>query len=82
MHNFAEYEIERIIFSQNNHRVEELAEQYLTDEVESVDDALQGARDIIAEWINERTDVRNNIRRQLERIAMISTKVIKVKIDA
>src|SRR5690606_36671571 len=33
----------------------------------------------IAEWVNERTDIRNNIRHQLERFAMISTKVVKTK---
>src|SRR5690606_9979849 len=45
----------------------------------SVEKALEGARHIIAEWINERTDVRNQIRHQLERFAMISTKVVKSK---
>ncbi|MFT5762045.1 MAG: hypothetical protein ACI8WA_001169, partial [Polaribacter sp.] len=38
-------------------------------------------RFIIAEWINERTDIRNNIRRELERFATISSKVIKSKVD-
>ncbi len=47
----------------------------------SVDDALEGARHIIAEWINERTDVRNQIRNQLERQAIISTKVVKAKAE-
>ena len=50
-------------------------------QINSVEDALEGARHIIAEWINERTDIRNNIRHQLERFAMISTKVIKTKAD-
>lgn len=40
---------------------------------------LEGARFIIAEWINERTDIRNNIRRELERYSTISSKVIKTK---
>src|SRR5690606_18154984 len=50
--------------------------------IASADDALEGARHIIAEWINERTDIRNNIRHQLERFAMISTKVVKTQAES
>ena len=71
----------KIIMSQNANDVESIAYKYIKDEVVSVDDALEGARHIIAEWVNERTDVRNNIRQQLERYAMISTKVVKTKQD-
>lgn len=69
----------KIIMSQNTNDVESLAFKYVKGEVLSVEDALEGARHIIAEWINERTDIRNNIRHQLERYAMISTKVVKAK---
>lgn len=69
----------KIIMSQNANDIESLAFQYVKGEVTSVEDALEGARHIIAEWINERTDLRNNIRHQLERFAMISTKVVKAK---
>ena len=71
----------KIIMSQNANDVESIAYKYVKGEVASVEDALGGARHIIAEWINERTDIRNNIRRQLERFAMISTKVIKAKAE-
>ena len=71
----------KIIMSQNAKDVESVAFKYVKGEVNSVEDALEGARHIISEWINERTDVRNNIRRQLERFAMISTKVVKSKTD-
>lgn len=71
----------KIIMSQNANDVESIAFKYVKGEVTSVEDALEGARHIIAEWINERTDIRNNIRQQLERFAMISTKVVKSKID-
>lgn len=71
----------KIIMSQNANDIESIAFKYVKGEVNSVEDALEGARHIIAEWINERTDIRNNIRRQLERFATISTKVIKTKID-
>lgn len=69
----------KIIMSQNTHDVESVAFKYVKGEVTSVEDALEGARHIIAEWVNERTDIRNNIRQQLERFAIISTKVIKTK---
>ena len=69
----------KIIMSQNANDVESIAFKYVKGDVKTVDDALEGARHIIAEWINERTDIRNNLRNQLERHAMISTKVVKSK---
>ena len=69
----------KIIMSQNANDMDSIASKYVKGDINSVEDALEGARHIIAEWINERTDIRNNIRRQLERFAMISTKVIKTK---
>ncbi len=54
-----------------------LASKYIKGEVNSEEGALEGARHIIAEWINERTDIRNMLRNQLERFAAISTKVVK-----
>ena len=71
----------KIIMSQNANDVESIAYKYVKGDVTSVDDALEGARHIIAEWINERTDIRNNLRNQLERHAQISTKVVKAKIE-
>jgi uncharacterized protein len=69
----------KIIMSQNATDLESVAFRYVKGDVSSVDDALEGARHIIAEWINERTDIRNNLRNQLERFAQISTKVIKAQ---
>ena len=71
----------KIIMSQNANDVESIAQKYVKGDVASAEDALEGARHIIAEWLNERTDIRNNIRQQLERFAMISTKVVKSKAD-
>ena len=68
-----------IIFSQNNHSVQELAKQYLTDEVESIDDALQGARDIMAEWINEDEVARQKVRYAFEKDARIAAKLVRGK---
>jgi len=69
----------KIIMSQNANDVESIALKYVKGDVTSVEDALEGTRHIIAEWINERTDIRNNIRNELKRHAQISTKVIKTK---
>jgi len=71
----------KIIMSQNANDITSLTVRYTNKTIETGDEALEGARHIIAEWINERSDVRNNIRYQLERHAVISTKVIKTKID-
>ncbi|EGV43680.2 RNA-binding transcriptional accessory protein [Bizionia argentinensis JUB59] len=71
----------KIIMSQNTSDIESVASRYIKGDINSVEDALEGARHIISEWVNERTDVRNNIRQQLERFAMISTKVVKSKKD-
>ncbi len=55
------------------------AEKYLNDQVETAEDALQGARDIIAEWINEDQRARNSIRRLFSTGALISSRLIKGK---
>ena len=69
----------KIIMSQNTNNIDTIAYKYVKGDVESIEEALEGARHIIAEWVNERSDIRNNIRHQLERFAMIATKVIKTK---
>jgi len=69
----------KMIMSQRVNDLESTASKYTSNEIKGVEKALEGARYIIAEWINERTDIRNNIRTQLERFATISTKVIKTK---
>lgn len=71
----------KIIMSQKATDIKSIASNYKNKEVLTEDEALEGARHIIAEWINERTDIRNNLRYQLEKYATINTKVIKSKID-
>jgi uncharacterized protein len=70
-----------IIMAQKEDHIELIAEKYLNDEVPDIEAALSGARDIIAEWINENADARNTIRQQFEREAIISSKVIVKKKD-
>ena len=58
---------------------EQEAEGFLTDEVGTVDEALQGARDIIAEQISEDEHSRQTLRRIYSREAVISSKAVKGK---
>ena len=71
----------KIIMSQKAQDIHFLASKYLNGQVSSEDDALQGARDIMAEWINENMYVRKNLRRLFQRKAMIRSKVVKAKKD-
>ncbi|NHM06134.1 RNA-binding transcriptional accessory protein [Flavobacterium sp. CYK-4] len=71
----------KIIMAQNDDDVDFIASRYLNDKVRNEDEALQGARDIIAEWVNENTYVRKLVRRLFQRQATISTQVVKTKKD-
>ncbi len=69
----------RQLMKQTDNDVETIALKYLNDDVETVEDALQGARDIIAEQVNEDVKARDAIRRLFERDAVIYSKVAKNK---
>ena len=71
----------KMIMSQHVNDLKHTASKYTSNKVNTIEDALEGARFIIAEWINERADIRNNIRQQLARFAIISSKIIKNKIN-
>jgi len=64
-----------LLMSQENIKVIDEALKYLNDEVLTADDALAGARDIIAEWINEDISARNSIRELFTQSAILSSKV-------
>ena len=69
---------QRLLLRPNSDPVQE-AEGFLTDEVGTVDEALQGARDIIAEQISEDEHSRQTLRRIYSREAVISSKAVKGK---
>lgn len=71
----------KIIMSQKAQDIQFLASKYLNDQVSSEEEALQGARDIMAEWINENMYVRKNLRRLFQRKATVTSKVVKAKKD-
>ena len=69
----------RMIMSQNSNNLHSLASKYLNGQIDNEEEALQGARDIMAEWINENMFVRKNLRRLFQRKAVITSKVVKAK---
>lgn len=69
----------KIIMRQNESDIVRKANSFVNEKVESVSDALAGARDIVAEWINENEKARSIVRREFERAAQITCKVIKGK---
>lgn len=68
-----------MIFTGRETDPERRALSFLNDQVKDIESALQGARDIIAEWINENGEARNRIRNAFEKTATITSKVKKKK---
>jgi uncharacterized protein len=69
----------KILVKQYEADPENRALAFVKDEVPDAEAALAGARDIIAEWINENQNARNIVRKVFTREAMISSKVVKGK---
>ena len=68
----------KIIIEQKEERdIEEIAKEYLTEEVTTVEDALQGAKDIIAEDISDDAEYRKQIKKIYYREGIIHTKNAK-----
>ncbi len=67
------------LFRQQGQDAERAAAPFLTDEVPDLEAALQGARDIIAEWVNEDEQARNLVRAAFRREATIRSKVARGK---
>lgn len=69
----------RIIFKQEEHNVNNRAQAFLNSEVKTIEEAIEGAKDIIAEWINENSTLRQKLRNQLLKYGMISSKLVQSK---
>ena len=71
----------KTLFEQEAGSAEQAAEAYINagKEVNSVEEALEGARHIMAEWINENAEVRNSLRKIFINTATITSKVIPGK---
>jgi uncharacterized protein len=71
----------KLIFSQKPLDVYAEAKKYLNDDVKSVEEAIAGASDINAEIISEDKSARERIRKQFAQEAVISSKVVKSKME-
>jgi len=69
----------KVIFMQKSDDVDRLADQFLSNDVPTKEAALQGARDIIAEWLSVDENVRNKVRFAFKKGAFINCKVARNK---
>lgn len=69
----------QLIFSQKETLLDSRISPFVQREVKSKEEALQGARDIMAEWINEHEEARHTVRQAFARTAVITSKVVKGK---
>ncbi len=69
----------KMIMSQRGGQPEVMAEKFVRGEVLDEDMAIEGAKDIIAEWINENTVARSRMRQLFQRKALLVSKVVKGK---
>lgn len=69
----------KIIFGQKDRDIETIGKKYISEKVKNTAEALAGARDIIAEWINEDINARNKIRNIFEKSGILSSKLKKGK---
>lgn len=68
-----------IIMKQQESNIYERAKSFINEKASTIEDVLQGATDIISEWINENQRARNKIRKLFSKKAMIKSKVVKAK---
>ncbi len=69
----------KILMKQYERDVESKASQFVNEEVPDTDEALQGARDIIAEWVSENSTARDIVRSGFTRDAVVTSKMVKGK---
>jgi protein Tex len=68
-----------LLFQQGPHNPEEEATKYINEQVKDATEALQGARDIMAEWIAENEQARNLVRKLFTEEATVSSRVLTTK---
>lgn len=71
----------KILFEQGNEDPNAEAAKFITDQVKDNKEALQGARDIIAEWISEHEQARNKVRQLFTETAVFTSRVLTSKKD-
>lgn len=68
-----------LLFEQGPHNPEEEAAKFISEQVKDAAEALQGARDIMAEWIAENEQARNLVRKLFTEEATVSSRVLTTK---
>ncbi len=69
----------KLIFAQDNTSLQKASKTYINKEVANTEEALAGARDIIAEWVNEDGQIRDKVRKLFSKEAEIQSKKVKSK---
>lgn len=69
----------KMMMSQNHSDIEMAAQRFINKDIVDASTALQGARDIIAEWISEDAGLRKRVRRLFQREAEIISTLVKGK---
>ncbi|MFT6983826.1 MAG: hypothetical protein ACJAUD_002606 [Crocinitomicaceae bacterium] len=69
----------KMIMSQRGGSPEVMAERFLKGEIYEIEDAIDGAKDIIAEWMNENTSLRARLRQLFEKRSVLQSKLVKGK---
>lgn len=71
----------KIIYGQNGENIEEIAKEYVSEEngVNTVEDAINGAKDVIAEWISDNANYRKALRQMVFDKGNIETAFTKEK---
>lgn len=69
----------QVVMMQSEPNLLSRVKSFIKGEVKNAEEALQGARDIIAEWVNENEEARNAVRNSFAHTAIISAKVVKGK---
>lgn len=67
------------LLTQENFNINEFASTLLSEKVTTIEDALKGARDIIAEQVNETEDARTSVRQSFKDDAYIRAKLVRGK---
>lgn len=70
-----------LIYKQQDNRLLDKLSAFLNDQVLDENQALSGARDIIAEWISEKEQCRNLVRYHFSKKGIITSKIIKDKVN-
>lgn len=71
----------KILMAQKEEDIKSVAKKFLNSGIKTIEDAIEGAKNIVAEWINENQQVREQLRRTYRRKAVIISKVKKAEAE-